>query len=90
MEKYRIFVLGGDGFCGWPISLYLAKFGHEIHILDNLSRRRIDKELGIQSLTPISDINTRIKFSNRNIKFHEVDVAQDYYKLFSSILDFIP
>ena len=90
MEKYRIFVLGGDGFCGWPISLYLAKFGHEICILDNLSRRRIDKELGIQSLTPISDINTRIKFSNRNIKFHEVDVAQDYYKMFSSILTYKP
>ena len=41
----RIFVLGGDGFCGWPTSLKLAKEGHEVYIIDNQSRRQIDKEL---------------------------------------------
>ena len=33
----RIFVLGGDGFCGWPTSLKLAKEGHEVYIIDNQS-----------------------------------------------------
>ena len=41
----RVLVTGGDGFCGWPTSLHLAKLGHEIHIVDNLSRRKIDLEI---------------------------------------------
>jgi len=41
----RIIVFGGDGFCGWPTSLYLSSLGHELVIVDNLSRRKIDLEL---------------------------------------------
>ena len=42
----RILVLGGDGFCGWPTALHLSARGHEVAVVDNLSRRRIDGELG--------------------------------------------
>ena len=49
----RILVLGGDGFCGWPAALHLSQLGHDVDIVDNLSRRRIDEELGTDSLTPI-------------------------------------
>jgi UDP-sulfoquinovose synthase len=49
----KVIVLGGDGFCGWPTSLYLSDQGHDITIVDNLSRRNIDIELGCDSLTPI-------------------------------------
>ena len=35
-----IFVAGGDGFCGWPLSLKLSKLGHKVIILDNLSRKK--------------------------------------------------
>ncbi|MEN9220459.1 MAG: hypothetical protein Q6K08_06590, partial [Thermostichales cyanobacterium GMQP_bins_62] len=56
-----IFVLGGDGFCGWPTALHLSQVGYEIVIIDNLSRRHIDIELGIESLTPIRSIFSRIK-----------------------------
>ena len=52
----RVFVLGGDGFCGWPTALHLSARGHEVHILDNLSRRNIDNELETASLTPIRPI----------------------------------
>ena len=41
----KILILGGDGFCGWPTALRLSKSGYEITIIDNLSRRKIDKEL---------------------------------------------
>ncbi len=51
--KKKIVVLGGDGFCGWPTSLYLSDKGHDVIIVDNLSRRKIDVELGCDSLTPI-------------------------------------
>jgi UDP-sulfoquinovose synthase len=40
-------VLGGDGFCGWPTSLYLSDKGHDVVIVDNLSRRNIDNELEV-------------------------------------------
>ena len=49
----KIAVLGGDGFCGWPASLHLSDLGHDVLVVDNLSRRRIDEELGASSLTPI-------------------------------------
>lgn len=26
----KIFVLGGDGFCGWPVALHLSDIGHEV------------------------------------------------------------
>ena len=49
----KVLVLGGDGFCGWPTSLYLSDQGHDVVMVDNLSRRNIDTELGCDSLTPI-------------------------------------
>ena len=44
----RVLVLGGDGFCGWPTSLYLSDRGNDVTILDNLSRRNIDNELEVR------------------------------------------
>lgn len=55
-EKKKVIVLGGDGFCGWPTSLYLSDQGHDVVIVDNLSRRKIDLDLGCDSLTPISSM----------------------------------
>ena len=43
----KIAILGGDGFVGWPTTLHLSEAGHEVHIVDNLSRRWIDTELGV-------------------------------------------
>ena len=81
----RIGVFGGDGFIGWPASLHLSNQGHEVTILDNLSRRQIDLELGVQSLTPIESIQERVKFweriSDRRIQFEQLDLATDYERL---------
>ncbi|WP_117191793.1 NAD-dependent epimerase/dehydratase family protein [Rhizobium terrae] len=78
----KIAVLGGDGFVGWPTSLHLSDAGHEIHILDNLSRRWIDTELGVQSLTPMDSIQERTRIwhqeTGRRIHFHLIDLARDY------------
>ena len=52
-EKKKVVILGGDGFCGWPTCLYLSDAGHDVIMVDNLSRRNIDTELGCSSLTPI-------------------------------------
>ena len=56
----KIIVLGGDGFCGWPTSLYLSDRGHDVVIVDNLSRRKIDLDLGCDSLTPIQSPEVRV------------------------------
>jgi UDP-sulfoquinovose synthase len=58
-DKKKVIVLGGDGFCGWPTSLYLSDQGHDVVIVDNLSRRNIDIELGCDSLTPICSPQVR-------------------------------
>ena len=75
----RILVLGGDGFCGWPAALHLSQLGHDV---DNLSRRRIDGELGTDSLTPIRTPEERIaawqEVTGKTIGFHPTDIAQDY------------
>jgi Nucleoside-diphosphate-sugar epimerases len=78
----KIAVMGGDGFVGWPTSLHLSDAEHEIHILDNLSRRWIDTELGVQSLTPMDSIQERTRIwhaeTGRRIHFHFIDLAKDY------------
>lgn len=78
----RVLVLGGDGFCGWPTALHLSARDHDVAILDNLSRRGIDGELGVQSLTPIADIETRLaawrEVSGRAIGFHDLTLGRDF------------
>ena len=78
----KIAVLGGDGFVGWPTVLHLSELGHEVHIIDNLSRRWIDTELGVQSLTPMDSIQERCRIwyelTGRRLDFHLIDVAKDY------------
>lgn len=57
----RVLILGGDGFCGWPTALHLSNLGHEVAIVDNLSRRKIDIELECGSLTPIRPMGERVR-----------------------------
>lgn len=81
----KIAILGGDGFIGWPTALHLSARGHEILIIDNLSRRWIDAELGVQSLTPMDSIQERTRIwgevGGRKIPFHLIDVAKEYERL---------
>ncbi|MBF2050032.1 MAG: NAD-dependent epimerase/dehydratase family protein [Leptolyngbya sp. IPPAS B-1204] len=57
----KVLVIGGDGYCGWATALYLSNKGHEVAILDNLIRRHWDAELCIETLTPITPIQTRLQ-----------------------------
>jgi UDP-sulfoquinovose synthase len=78
----KIVVLGGDGFCGWPTSLKLAKEGHEIIIVDNMSRRAIDSELKSNSLTDIYPIGDRLdtaRHKGYDIRFWNIDITNYGY-----------
>ena len=90
----KVIVLGGDGFCGWPTALHLSNAGHEVAIVDNLSRRNIDNELEIASLTPISSMSTRLEawrdVTGKTIDFYNLDIAQEYDKLLQLICTYTP
>ncbi len=90
-EKKKIMVLGGDGFCGWPTSLHLSNLGHDVFIVDNLSRRNIDNELEAESLTPIQPMGTRLQawkeVSGKDIRFYNFNVARDYDHLLKVIVE---
>jgi UDP-sulfoquinovose synthase len=78
----KVFVLGGDGYCGWPAALHLSSRGDDITIVDNLSRRRLDHELGIASLSPICTMEERRNawrdVSGKQLGFARLDLARDY------------
>ncbi|MDB9454101.1 NAD-dependent epimerase/dehydratase family protein [Dolichospermum circinale CS-534/05] len=90
----KIIILGGDGFCGWPTALHLSNSGHDIVIVDNLSRRNIDNELETSSLTPISPISTRIQawkeVSGNLIQFYRLNIAQEYDRLMDLLCTYRP
>ena len=90
----KVIILGGDGFCGWPTALHLSNCGHDILIVDNFSRRRIDEELTAASLTPIANLSERIeawkRVSGKHIDFCELDVAVDYDRLLATLEDYKP
>ncbi|MCI5045007.1 MAG: NAD-dependent epimerase/dehydratase family protein [Aquisalinus sp.] len=90
----KVMVLGGDGFCGWPTSLYLSRRGHEVCIVDNLSRRKIDIELEVDSLTPIRPINQRLdvwkELTGNEISFYNFTVGENYHRLLTLIKEFQP
>ncbi|MDE2486265.1 MAG: NAD-dependent epimerase/dehydratase family protein [Alphaproteobacteria bacterium] len=90
----RVLILGGDGFCGWPTALHLSARGHDVEIVDNYSRRRIDEELGAGSLTPIEDLDGRLaawtEVSGRTIRAHQLTVGKDYNELVEVLKAFRP
>jgi UDP-sulfoquinovose synthase len=90
----RVLVLGGDGFCGWPTTLHLAAHGHDVTIVDNLSRRSIDIELEAFSLTPIEPIGKRLaawkEVGGNDVGFERFDVAQHYTRLLDLIKELRP
>jgi len=93
-KKMRVLILGGDGFCGWPTALHLSAQGHEVAIVDNLSRRKIDIELEVSSLTPICHMGERLRawkeVSGQDIAFHDIDVAVNYQRLLDLLEDWKP
>jgi UDP-sulfoquinovose synthase len=87
----KIIIFGGDGFCGWPTALHLSASGHEVIIVDNLSRRKIDVDLGVNSLTPITPIGVRLAawqdVSGKKVAYCNFDMAQHYHRLLSLLCE---
>ncbi|WP_019960903.1 NAD-dependent epimerase/dehydratase family protein [Woodsholea maritima] len=86
----KVIVLGGDGFCGWPTALHLSNLDHEVLVVDNLSRRKIDVELEVDSLTPIRPIGERLaawhEITGKTIRFINMNIGKDYQELVDLLL----
>jgi UDP-sulfoquinovose synthase len=89
----RILVLGGDGYLGWPQTLYLSAQGHDVHVVDSLVRRRFDMEHGIDSLMPILPPHRRIarwaELTGRTVGLDVIDLT-DYAALSRVFTTFAP
>ena len=87
----KVLVLGGDGFCGWPTSLHLSDNGYDVIVVDNLSRREIDLELDVESLTPIRPMGERIRtwkeLTGKDIGFVNLDLAEEYERFLELLRD---
>ena len=83
----RILILGGDGYLGWPCSMYFSKRDHDVMIVDNFSKRAIENELGTRSLTPIFSLQNRIdtwkEVTGKTIQFQYGDICN--YDFLSSV-----
>lgn len=90
----KVLVLGGDGFCGWPTSLHLSMRGHDVTIVDNLSRRNIDNELEAYSLTPIRAMGQRLdawcEITGKTVCFINFNVAEHYHRLLTLLQELRP
>ena len=77
----NILILGIDGYIGWPLAMSLAKRGHDVRGIDNLSRRVHVRNIGSDSVFPILDIQERIAKFNEihkcHIRFYKGDLL-DY------------
>ncbi|HZR44288.1 MAG TPA: NAD-dependent epimerase/dehydratase family protein [Ktedonobacteraceae bacterium] len=89
----RILILGGDGYLGWPQSLYLSRKGHEVAILDNFARRQFDLERGFDSLLPLKTLHERVKIweslTGRSLQLYTGD-TMDYDVLTTAFQTFQP
>jgi len=93
IDPMKIAVLGGDGYCGWATALYLSRQGHSVAIIDNMIRRQWDRDLGVETLTPIRPLTARVAAWNRiagnPMEVFEGDVT-DYGFLASMFREFQP
>ena len=57
----KVLILGGDGYLGWPTAMYLSRKGHDVAVLDNYIKRFWESQAEVEPLTPINNLNKRIK-----------------------------
>ena len=57
----NIFILGGDGYLGWPTAMYFSRRGHNVTVVDNYFRRNACTELDTGMLYSIPNLMERAK-----------------------------
>ncbi len=90
----KVLILGGDGYLGWPTAMYLSKKGHDVAVLDNYIKRFWESQAEVEPLTPVNNLNKRIKIwenlTQNKIKLFLGDISENSRFLNNTISDFKP
>ncbi len=88
-----VLVLGADGYIGWPMAMHLSNLGHKVVAVDNLARRRWDREGGTYSLLPLRSMGQRVarwrQVSGQAIEWRRCDL-RDFATLDALFEEFRP
>lgn len=84
----RVLILGVDGYIGWSLAMHLAKRGHRVYGVDNLSRRKNVERIGSGSALPILSLEERIhsfkRIHGKDIVFFKGDLLD--YQFVSDVI----
>ena len=62
----KILILGGDGYLGWPTALSFSKKKHDVIVVDNFIKKKMELEFGFKPLIPQLSLQERAKKWNLN------------------------
>jgi UDP-sulfoquinovose synthase len=90
----RVLVLGGDGYLGWPTAMHFSKLGHEVLLVDNLSKRQWEAEIDGAPLESMPTLRHRVRVWNRlghgEIGVAVGDIADNHRFVYKVFADFEP
>lgn len=90
----RICILGGDGYLGWPTAMHFSERGHDVIVLDNMSKRVWEAEIKTTPLFNIPSLLERTRHwrhkTGLNIEPVICDIAEDYDLLRDTLREFRP
>jgi UDP-sulfoquinovose synthase len=90
----RILILGGDGYLGWPASMYFSNLGHEVACVDNFIKRFWEARLGVSPLNPIDPLVNRVdsfkEASGKDVQVYIGDLAESERFVYRVFQEFIP
>lgn len=94
MNYYRVMILGGDGYLGWPTAMYLADKRYRVHLIDNFSKRTLEKNCRVKPLWETPRIPSRISLWNdanpeKKISWSHCDITQ-HKALYREFDEFTP
>ncbi|WP_458781204.1 NAD-dependent epimerase/dehydratase family protein [Arthrobacter sp. D3-16] len=75
-----VMILGGDGYLGWTLGLAMAsRTDRQVVLVDNLVKRRWEKEVGAKVLVPLKSPKRRVAeyeriFGRQNLSFEKVEL----------------
>ena len=62
----KILILGGDGYLGWPTAMFFSKRNHQVIVVDNFIKKKIELEFGFKPLNSQPSLQDRVKIWNKN------------------------
>jgi len=87
-KKFKVLILGVDGYIGWSLAMHLSLRGHKVSGIDNFSRRKNVKSIGSFSAIPILDMEKRLEkfyeIFKKRVSFHKGDITN--YDFLSKVI----